>query len=119
MTCVLIFFFAFFIPQSQSVGYCEKHKYEISKAASLLALGSSFMESEMRRAEIARNRARNAALPVPINSLPDEVLSQIFLLSVSPIDDPPWGAPFLATCHRWRKCALHCPRLWSVITIYH
>jgi hypothetical protein len=74
------------------------------------------MESETRRAEIARNRARNAALP--INRLPDEVLSKIFLVSVSPVEGPLWDSPFLATCHRWRKCALHCPRLWSVIPIY-
>jgi hypothetical protein len=75
------------------------------------------MESEIRRAEIATNRARNAALP--INRLPEEVLSDIFLLSVSPINDHLWTSPFLAACHRWRKYAVRCPRLWSVITIYH
>jgi len=106
-----------FIPQSLSAGYCEKHKYEISKEVSLLALRSSLMESEIQRAEIARNRASNAALP--IHRLPEEVLSEIFLLSVSPINNHLWSSSFLAVCHRWRKYALRFPRLWSVITIYH
>src|ERR1700733_8151802 len=79
VTCADLFS-ASSILQSQSAGYCEKHKYEISKEVNLLALRSSLMEHEMQRAEIARNRARNAALPIN-NRFPDEVLSEIFLLS--------------------------------------
>jgi len=75
------------------------------------------MEHKTRRAEIARNCARNALRP--IYKLPDEALSEIFLLSASPMDGSPWGLPFLATCHHWRKCAIRCPRLWNIISIRH
>jgi hypothetical protein len=105
----------FFRFQSQSVGSCDKHNYEISKEANLLALRSSLIESEKHRAEIARNRARNAQLS--ICRLPDEVLREIFILAASPIDVHLWKSAFLTTCHHWRKCAVHCPPLWSTVPI--
>lgn len=101
--------------ESQSVGSYGKRKYEISREAKLLALRTSLINWEEERVETAKRRAWNAQQP--IHKLPNEVLSEIFILSASPIHDCLWRAPFLATCRRWRKCAIQCPQLWSVVHV--
>jgi hypothetical protein len=85
------------------------------RESSLLSLRLSFMESETRRVGLAKNRAKNSLLPV--GRLPDEVLSEILLLSVVPIEYDLWASPILSTCHRWRQCAIRNPKIWSVISI--
>jgi hypothetical protein len=105
----------FFHSESQSVGSYAKRGYEIDQEADFLALRISLINWEKERIETARCRASNAQQP--IHKLPNEVLSEIFLLSASPIDCYLWRAPFLATCHRWRKCAIRCSQLWSVVCI--
>jgi hypothetical protein len=109
--------FRFFYSDSQSVGSYDKRKYELSKETDRLTLFSSMVNSEKERVEIARSRAWNAQQP--IHELPDEVLCEIFLLSVSPINSCLWKAPFLTTCHHWRKCAVCCPQLWSIVSIVY
>ncbi|KDQ19248.1 hypothetical protein BOTBODRAFT_27833 [Botryobasidium botryosum FD-172 SS1] len=81
------------------------------------------------RAAMQEFRNRCTAL-VPINRLPPECISQIFIMGANPEppdkDDPDayephWypEKPFCLTvstvCRRWRDVALHTPRLWSCI----
>ncbi|KAL1657858.1 hypothetical protein GGF50DRAFT_38425, partial [Schizophyllum commune] len=57
----------------------------------------------------------------PIQCLPPELLSRIFLLAVPDIwyRAPSGGMtlPFASVCSRWRAVALSMPQLWSSITI--
>ena len=102
----------------QTLGFCDKHKYERSKEANLLRARLALVEREQRRAEIARNRTRNLLLP--ISRLPLDILSEILVLSVSPINRHLWKSSALTTCSRWRTCAIGSPRFWSIVPIdYH
>ncbi|KDQ19247.1 hypothetical protein BOTBODRAFT_433632 [Botryobasidium botryosum FD-172 SS1] len=81
------------------------------------------------RAAMQEFRNRSTTL-VPINRLPPECISQIFIMGSIPepedkddpdADDPrePLGKPFYLTvyrvCHRWREIALNTPQLWISI----
>ncbi|KAL4252589.1 hypothetical protein ABKN59_004995 [Abortiporus biennis] len=54
---------------------------------------------------------RNVSLM--ISQLPHEILSEIFLLAISFIED---GIKFSHVCRHWREVALGTPRLWTSMT---
>ncbi|KAF8303261.1 hypothetical protein DL93DRAFT_2090366 [Clavulina sp. PMI_390] len=57
-------------------------------------------------------------LSASIYLLPEEILSEITLLSMLPLDSLSiWSSPVLAVCSRWRACAINTPRIWSCIMI--
>jgi hypothetical protein len=73
------------------------------------------LESEERRAQLARRRAANKN--VAINRLPDDLLGEILLLSMLPSDETIWSSPEMQTCHHWRRIAGQTPRIWSCVYI--
>ncbi|KAF8319131.1 hypothetical protein DL93DRAFT_2153577 [Clavulina sp. PMI_390] len=53
----------------------------------------------------------------PLSLLPNEILSDIILLSAVPLDIFVWKSPILSISATWRACALDTPRLWSCIHV--
>ncbi|KAF8310212.1 hypothetical protein DL93DRAFT_2230473 [Clavulina sp. PMI_390] len=53
----------------------------------------------------------------PIYRLPEEILSEITLLSMLPLDSSVWKSPVMAVSSWWRACAINTPRIWSCIVI--
>ncbi|KAL1673497.1 hypothetical protein EV122DRAFT_222499, partial [Schizophyllum commune] len=60
-------------------------------------------------------------LPSPVQCLPPELLSYIFVLAVPDLwfKAPSGGMalPFASVCSEWRALALSTPQLWSYIAI--
>ncbi|KAJ7073897.1 hypothetical protein C8F01DRAFT_1098637 [Mycena amicta] len=77
------------------------------------------------RRERDQVRGRLGEYTYPILTLPNEITTEIFTQYLPPYPDfPPLvgsGSPtfLLGICHLWRSIALHSPRLWRCIQIYH
>ncbi|KAF8310159.1 hypothetical protein DL93DRAFT_2214067 [Clavulina sp. PMI_390] len=102
------------LTSAYSIGYCNKRLYELERIATVIHVTQQWVEREKLRAEAMRKRAKNQL--VPISRLPNEVFSEILILSR---DDNyhVWSEPVLSTCARWRQCALSTPSFWSSIII--
>lgn len=96
-------------------GYCDKKLYSISKEVKLLEARLHFLASEEGSGQIAKRRTRNRAQP--ISRLPDEVLGNIVLFSMTSRDALIWRSPALAVSNRWRNCALGELRIWQNVYI--
>ncbi|KAJ6465183.1 hypothetical protein C8R47DRAFT_50137 [Mycena vitilis] len=78
------------------------------------------------RASVIRYRERNSAILSPLRRMPPEILSEMFLWTLPPIDDvlcepkldtaaSPWVLSHVSGC--WRAIALCTPSLWSRIAV--
>ncbi|KAJ7161071.1 hypothetical protein C8R46DRAFT_1223397 [Mycena filopes] len=68
------------------------------------------------------NRGRSQAYLDPVLTLPNEIVSEIFIQFLPPYPEcPPWGnilrSPTLLTqiCKKWRDIALSTPQLWRAV----
>jgi len=98
-----------------TIGYCDSYLYRLSRDRDTLRRALVHLESEERRAQLARRRAANKK--AVINRLPDEVLGEILLLSMLPSGKEIWSSPEAKTCHHWRRVAGQTPRIWSCLHI--
>ena len=90
--------------------------------ANLTGLMVKVDELRSKRDALVHYTTRHSALIAPIRRLPPEVMSEIFLHCMAPVDpfDPRESprldkSPLLVSqlCSRWRKIALSTPRLWT------
>ncbi|KAF8318784.1 hypothetical protein DL93DRAFT_345934 [Clavulina sp. PMI_390] len=70
---------------------------------------------DLSRDYFAKRREHNSH--TPILSLPAEILSEISLLSVCPLDMMIWKHPILSVSSWWRTCVINSPHIWSHIYI--
>ncbi|QRV89111.1 pyrolysin [Ceratobasidium sp. AG-Ba] len=81
-------------------------------------------------AQIARSRAmlyrtvNMSATLVPVNTLPSEVLAQVFVYSMPQLEDslgkiqiPHQASVIASVCSLWRKLSIATPSLWSCVNI--
>ncbi|KAF8310157.1 hypothetical protein DL93DRAFT_1667792 [Clavulina sp. PMI_390] len=101
---------------SYSLGLCDRNLFELEKMDLLLQTAQKWLREDKARTNVLRKRAQNRMLL--ISRLPDEVLSEIFLLSMAPSDCSVWAEPVLAICSKWRQCALSSPKLWCFLCIH-
>ena len=78
---------------------------------STLRRALAHVEDEERLAELATRRTENKQRA--INRLPDDLLGEILLLSMTPLGKKIWSSAELKTCHHWRRVAEQFPRIWS------
>jgi hypothetical protein len=98
-----------------TIGYCDSYLYHLSRDRATLRRALAHLESEERRAQLARRRAVNKK--AAINLLPGDVLEEALLLSMVPLGEKIWSSPQLKTCHHWREVAKCAPRIWSHLYI--
>ena len=99
--------------REHKTGYYDSYLYRISKGRAILDHALAYLEREDCRAQLARRRAVNR--DAAINRLPDEILEEILLLSMTPLDRRTWSRSELKTCHHWRKVAEKAPQIWSCL----
>ncbi|KAK1226794.1 hypothetical protein PQX77_010201 [Marasmius sp. AFHP31] len=76
--------------------------------------------------EASRASSNKRILPAPINTLPPELLTEIFAyflptrddVAMDIVDDVPYLLTFLSVCKYWRHASLHTPYLWSTILVW-
>jgi len=94
-----------------TIGYCDSYLYRLSNDRATLHRALVHLENEERRAQLGRRRAVNKK--AAISRLPDEVLGEILLLSMTPLGQNVWSRPALKICHHWRRVAEQVPLIWS------
>jgi len=82
---------------------------------SALRRALAHVEDEERLAELATRRAENKQRA--INRLPEDLLGEILLLSMTPLGKKIWSSAGLKTCYHWRRVAEQCPRIWSRLRV--
>ncbi|KAK6978094.1 F-box domain-containing protein [Favolaschia claudopus] len=98
----------------------EKDAQILELEKRILALKKSI--SALRAAKHVPQK-RLDAYKYPILTLPNEIISEIFLHFLPPYPNPPpfvgRRSPFLLThiCHRWREIAITTPTLWRAIDL--
>ena len=104
------------IPRSHredTIDCCERYLHRLSEDRETLIRALTHVDSEKRRAHMIKQYALNKK--AAISRLPNEILEEILLLSMTPLGRNIWSSPALKTCHRWRHVAEHAPRIWSCI----
>ncbi|KAF8316392.1 hypothetical protein DL93DRAFT_2111451 [Clavulina sp. PMI_390] len=100
-----------------SAGFIQARMYALEKEERLVQSVSESIRNEKELWALAKLRTQNAL--IPISRLPDELLSEIFLIlsrldpSAMTLDIP----SIMSVCHRWRRVALKRGSLWSNITV--
>ncbi|KAF8310156.1 hypothetical protein DL93DRAFT_1667850 [Clavulina sp. PMI_390] len=103
-------------PESHGLGFCDRRLFELEKVGSFFQAAQNWLHEEKYLVEVMRKQTQNHLRPV--SRLPNEVLSEIFLLSMDPDSKSVWDEPFLSTCSRWRKCAVATPAVWRWLYIH-
>jgi hypothetical protein len=80
----------------------------------IVVLATVLEQRRQSRRALHKFRNAHANLLSPINRLPPELLTEIFLLWTREASDV---SVIAAVCNRWRKLALSTPQLWSTIRI--
>lgn len=111
---------------SQHSGRNSSNKTLIAVDDELPGFAQDLVNLTATHKTLSRSRNHSEQL-VPINKLPLEILSQIFLLATRTYTQPDnghRGKPYISpsslagVCSIWRKTAISLPSLWSHIDIY-
>jgi len=101
--------------RENTIDHCERYLHRLSEDRKTLIRALTHVDSEQRRAHLIKQQALNKK--AAISQLPNEILEEILLLAMTPLDKNIWSSPTLKTCHRWRHVAEHAPRIWSCLYI--
>ncbi|KAF8315113.1 hypothetical protein DL93DRAFT_2227507 [Clavulina sp. PMI_390] len=66
----------------------------------------------------SRSRSPESHAHSSILRLPFEILSEISLLVMLPLDASIWRSPLLAVNSWWRACVINTPQIWSCIQVF-
>ncbi|KAF9027719.1 hypothetical protein BDZ89DRAFT_915521, partial [Hymenopellis radicata] len=92
----------------ESSAYIDALQPQIIKAQETLSALMGLQETASRRIADAKRILH------PMRSLPQDILTEIFLsCTPSPLPSKP-SLEHLHVCYRWRETALSLPRLWSM-----
>ncbi|KAE9397502.1 hypothetical protein BT96DRAFT_752108, partial [Gymnopus androsaceus JB14] len=103
------------IPSPDLQVLLARHEFELERLRDVISLLSTSHEALARRMEDVKS------LVAPINSLPDEIIGEIFRMYFSEQMDGfryrSYGRikiplEFTQVCKRWREVALATPRIW-------
>jgi hypothetical protein len=85
----------------------------------LHSLDSKMATLMSQRKELELHLEQAVRLQSPVQRLPSELLSMIFIISVQGIDDgdPVLVSTLMLVCRYWADTALNTPDLWSVISV--